>query len=112
MASLLHALQERKMKRLLLLTMVITRFLSADVVSTVYVPHLADGGGWKTVFTVVNLSGNPADGTLRFHSEDGSALSLPILGSTTGPSSSLSFSVSPNAMVVFETSGTASSTVV
>lgn len=100
------------MKHLPLLTLVITQFLSADVVSTVYVPHLADGGGWKTVFTIVNLSGNPAGGTLRFHAEDGSALSLPIVGSTTGPSSSLSVSVAPNAMVVVETSGTASSTVV
>jgi hypothetical protein len=112
MASLLQALQEGKMKRLLLLSVVITQFLSADVVSTAYVPHLADGGGWKTVFTIVNLSGNPADGTLRFHAEDGSALSLPIVGFTTGSTSTLSLSVPPNGMVVLETSGTASATVV
>jgi hypothetical protein len=100
------------MKRLLLLSVVITQFLSADVVSTVYVPHLADGAGWKTVFTIVNLSGNPADGTVRFHAEDGSPLLLPIIGSTTGPASSLSISVPPNATVVLETSGTSNATVV
>jgi hypothetical protein len=100
------------MKRLLLLSVVITHFLSADVVSTVYMPHVADGGGWKTVFTIVNLSGNPADGTLRFHAEDGSLLALPIPGSTTGPSSTVSVSVPPNGMVVLETSGTSTATVV
>src|SRR5690242_5805503 len=98
------------MKRLLLLSLVVTQFLSADVVSMIYVPHLADGGGWKTVFTIVNLSGNPADGTLRFHAEDGSPLALTVNGAA--PASSISISPPPNGMVVLETSGGSSSTVV
>jgi hypothetical protein len=110
MVSLLQALQERKMKRLSLLTLVITQFLSADVVSTVYVPHLADGGGWKTVFTIVNLSGIQADGTLRFHAEDGSPLPLLTVGSTIGPASSLLISVPANGIVVIETTGTTTAT--
>src|SRR5262245_37440544 len=112
MVSLLHGSQECNMKRLLLFSVVITQFLSADVVSTVYVPHLADGGGWKTVFTIVNLSGNPADGPLRFHAEDGSLLALPITGSATGAASSLSVSVPANGMVVLETTGTSGATAV
>ena len=100
------------MKRLLLLSVVITQSLSADVFSMVYVPHLADGGGWKTIFTIVNLSGNPANGTLQFHAEDGSSLSLPIIGSATGPDSSLSITVPANGTVFLETSGMANATVV
>src|SRR5215470_9255764 len=91
MASPLQALQERKMKRLSLLTLVITQFLSADVVSSVYVPHLADG-------------------TLRFHAEDGSPLPLLTVGSTTGPASSLLISVPANGIVVVETTGTSTAT--
>jgi len=104
--------RRKNMKQLLLLSIVITQFLAADVVSTVYVPHFADGGGWKTIFTIVNLSGIPADGTLRFHAEDGSLLSLPIIGSTAGPASSLSIAVPPNGILVFETSGMSSATAV
>lgn len=42
--------------------------------------QIADGAGWKTTMTLVNLDTTPASFTLTFYSSDGSLLRLPIEG--------------------------------
>lgn len=44
--------------------------------------QIADGQGWKTTITLVNLDSVPATFTLNFFSSDGSILRLPIEGET------------------------------
>lgn len=100
------------MKRLFLL-LVFATLLPADAVYTLYVPQIADGGGWKTIFTIVNLSNkNEGLGTLRFHAEDGSALSLPVSGIPGGAASQIPIDLPPNGALVLETSGTRAVTTV
>ncbi len=46
------------------------------------ITHVADGGGWKTVITVVNLSQDKAAAfTLNFYGDDGNPKSFSIAGS-------------------------------
>jgi len=40
--------------------------------------HVASGGGWQTLFTLVNTGATSANLTLSFFAEDGSPLSLPL----------------------------------
>jgi hypothetical protein len=42
--------------------------------------HIADGGQWTTTFTLVNLDTVPAPYTLDFYADDGSPLTLGIVG--------------------------------
>ncbi len=42
--------------------------------------HLADGGGWRTAITLVNLDSAPALFTLRFWGDNGTPLELPLAG--------------------------------
>src|SRR5579872_6089108 len=42
--------------------------------------HIADGDGWTTEFTLINLSGTAAPYTLRFFGDDGTPLTLDIAG--------------------------------
>ncbi|MBL8174499.1 MAG: hypothetical protein JNK48_07515 [Bryobacterales bacterium] len=44
--------------------------------------QIADGSGWKTTITLVNLDTAPATFTLSFYASDGSILRLPIEGET------------------------------
>jgi len=45
--------------------------------------HIADGGGWTTQYTFVNLDeANPAQISLNFLKQDGSPQALPIVGET------------------------------
>jgi hypothetical protein len=44
------------------------------------ISQVADGGGWKTVITLVNLDSQAASFTLRFWRADGSALVMPLQG--------------------------------
>ncbi len=43
-------------------------------------PHLADGGGWQTAITLVNVDTVPAPFSLRFWSDNGTPLELPLAG--------------------------------
>ena len=47
---------------------------------TAVMPHIADGGGWQTAFTLVNLDTVPAPFTLRFWGDDGASLPLSFTG--------------------------------
>jgi hypothetical protein len=93
--------------------MVITPLLPAvDATYTLYAPQVADGGTWKTIFTIVNLNDrNQGTGTLQFHTDDGNPLLLPIAGQP-GPVSQLTISLPPNGVQIIETLGTAGATTV
>ena len=98
------------MRVLSLLPMLLTGVLSAQTGFTTYVPHLADGGSWTTLFTIVNLSdNNPGTGTLKFHGEDGSPLTIPLTG-TSGTVSQVPINLPPNASMVVETAGSGAAT--
>ncbi len=43
------------------------------------IPHVVDGDGWKTIFTVVNLDSSAASFTLRFYADDGTPWRSPPL---------------------------------
>jgi len=78
--------------------------------------HIAAGGGWSTVITLVNASSTAMPITVAFHNDDGSALSLPVTTTnqgTTQPSTtaSVSATINPNATLLIST-GTLSLTVV
>ena len=46
------------------------------------IAQIADGAGWKTTITLVNLDTVPANYTLRFFASDGALLRLPFEGGT------------------------------
>ncbi|MBI4483929.1 MAG: VWA domain-containing protein [Acidobacteria bacterium] len=68
-----------------------------------YFPQVADGGGWKTRFLLLNNTQTPVQGTLSFSRDDGSPMTV-TLGATTG--SQFSISVEARATAVLETAGT------
>ena len=70
--------------------------------------HVACGGGWQTIFTLVNTGAAPANATLKFFADDGSALSLPLKfpqTGTTATESSVSEAVPAGATLVILTQG-------
>lgn len=68
------------------------------------VPHVVDGDGWKTIFTVVNLDSSPASFTLRFYADDGTPAAFPT---ASGTSSTITGTVAARGAITVETSGTA-----
>jgi len=72
---------------------------------TGYIAHIADGGGWKTAITVVNLLSVPQKVTLSFYGDSGQKWSLPVLGSSAAQQKS--FDLQPNASGFLETAGSA-----
>jgi hypothetical protein len=68
------------------------------------VPHVVDGDGWKTIFTVVNLDSSAASFTLRFYADDGTPAVFPT---TSGTSSTITGTVAARGVTTIETSGTA-----
>ena len=78
--------------------------------------HIAAGGGWTTVITLVNTSSTAVPVTVAFHNDDGSALSLPVTTTQQGASqtttaASVSATINPNATLLVST-GQLASTVV
>lgn len=78
--------------------------------------HVAAGGSWTTVFSLINNSAAAAPVTVAFHNDDGSALTLPVTFTQQGlpqstTASSVSTTISPNATIQIST-GSLSSTVV
>jgi hypothetical protein len=70
--------------------------------------HVASGGGWQTIFTLVNAGTTAANATLNYFADDGSALSLPLSFPQTGrvaTQSSVSQTILPGATLVFVTQG-------
>jgi hypothetical protein len=78
--------------------------------------HIAAGGGWTTVMTLVNPSSTAVPVTVALHSDDGSALTLPVTttqqgNSQTTATASVSATINPNATLLIST-GQLASTVV
>ena len=79
--------------------------------------HIAAGGGWNTVITLVNNSAAAVPVTLALHNDDGSALTLPVTTTQQGASqpttaSSVSATINPNATLLISTGDQVASTVV
>lgn len=69
------------------------------------ITHLADGGGWKTSITLINLSQDKsASFTLKFYADSGVAQSFSFEG--IGGVSTLTGTVSPGGSTVLKTTGT------
>src|SRR5262245_38829419 len=95
------------MRHLILLLSLSTSLVFAQGVTSL--PHIAIGGGWKTIFTVVNLSDLSGQGELRFHAEDGTPLN--VISSSSGQRvTSVTLAVPGHGVRVVETSGDAENT--
>jgi hypothetical protein len=75
--------------------------------SNAVIPHVVDGGFWKTSFKFVNLDVHTVTFYVYFMHDDGSAMTLPIVGNDS--LSSLTVALTPAESLTLETSGTASS---
>jgi hypothetical protein len=78
--------------------------------------HIAAGGAWTTVITLINASSAAVPVTVAFHNDDGSALSLPVTTTNQGATlttttSSVTATINPNATSLI-TTGQLASTVV
>lgn len=67
-----------------------------------YFPHVADGGGTYTVFSISNHSEATATGNLSLFDDSSIAMTLPFVA---GPASTLPLSLAPHSTQVFITSG-------
>ncbi len=68
------------------------------------IPHVVDGDGWKTIFTLVNLGNASASFTLQFYADDGTPAVFPT---TSGTSSTITGTLAAGGATTIETSGTA-----
>lgn len=70
------------------------------------ISHLADGGGWRTTIILVNLDTQPAQFSLAFHNDDGTAYAMPVSGQAAR--STLTDTIPVGGSRTIETAGTAS----
>src|SRR5215471_4280326 len=96
------------MQRLILLLSMSASLVFAQGVTSL--PHIAIGGGWKTIFTVVNLSDLAGQGELRFHAEDGTPLNMMLSSSSGQRVTSATIAVPGHGVRVVEASGDAETT--
>ncbi len=77
-------------------------------------PNFADGGGWKTLFVLVNPTEGTISGTMKFYSQGSSNTSgTPLTVTLNGqPGSTFPYSIPPRTARKFETSGTGKDTLV
>ena len=68
------------------------------------IPHVVDGDGWKTIFTLVNLDSSAVSFTLRFYADNGTPVAFPT---TSGTSSTITGTLAARGAMTIETSGTA-----
>ncbi len=71
--------------------------------------HIAAGGGWRSIFYVVNLSPQTSNVTLSFFDDSGNPLSLPLTFPQTGTtmtSAAVTQALGVGATLVIETQGT------
>lgn len=83
-------------------------FTSIDALSGVTsaaktIAHIADGGGWRMTFLLVNTGTTPANFTLKFWDDNGFALLMPL--GPDGGGSTVSGSIQPGALRVIQTTG-------
>ena len=67
------------------------------------IAHIADGGGWRMTFLLVNTGGQAANFTLKFTSDAGSPLALPL--GPDGTTSSLSGAIPAGSLRIVQTAG-------
>lgn len=73
--------------------------------------HIASGGGWQTLITLVNTGASPAQVQLDFFDDPGNAMTLPLLFPQTGVTSnqaSVSQTLAAGASLLIQTQGSAS----
>jgi hypothetical protein len=78
-------------------------------------PHVASGGGWQTLFTLVNTGATLANVTLSFSADDGTTLSLPLMfpqAATKTTESSVTQAIPAGASLLIVTQGLISASVV
>lgn len=63
-------------------------------------PQLASGGGWKTMFTTVNLGAAQAQTRVSFFNDAGAALTLPLSPSPDGPGAEVWASSTDNTLPI------------
>lgn len=102
--------------RYALLTLFCAPFFSATAQSVdpvIVIPHIADGGFWKTTFKFVNLGTQKAHMQMQFLGNSGETWSVPIAASAdfaAGNYAFLAFDIGPGQTVTMVTAGTASDT--
>jgi hypothetical protein len=72
--------------------------------------HIASGGGWQTLITLVNTGSSPAQAQLNFVDEHGNPMTLPLLFPQTGvvnTTSSVSQALAAGASLLIQTQGLA-----
>jgi hypothetical protein len=87
--------------------------LATGAASNGSMAQIASGGTWNTTFTLMNMGATPAQVTLNFTGDNGTAVQMPLvfpLTSSTTPQSmtTLTQTIAPAAQLVIQTAGTAS----
>jgi hypothetical protein len=85
---------------------------AGETTSYSMVPHVVDGGFWKTTFKFVNLETHAVDFSIVFLEDDGSSMILPLLANAdepAGDSPGFHLTLNPAESITVETAGTASS---
>lgn len=72
------------------------------------IPHLAVGGPWQTIITVVNTASSPATVYVYFWGDDGSPLNLPIAG--LGVTPGVQFNLDANGSGIIQTNASGGAT--
>ena len=83
-------------------------FTSIDALANVTsatktIAHIANGGGWKTTFLLVNTDSHAANFTLNFWDDNGQAFTLPL--NAEGSVSSVTGAIQPGELRVVQTTG-------
>lgn len=65
--------------------------------------QVVDGGGWKTTIVLLNTTGTPEGGTMRFFDDNGALMNVRQING--GLSSTSTYSIPANGVFVFQTDG-------
>jgi hypothetical protein len=89
-------------------TYTLTVIAAGTVARSGVLAHIAAGGGWTTVISLINTSASPIAVTVVFHADDGSALSLPLTTTQQGvtqtaTAASLNGVINPNTTLTIST---------
>jgi hypothetical protein len=72
--------------------------------SSLFMPRLVDGGGWKTAFYLMNTSSSGIEtGAIQLLDQNGVPLNVGLSSGSTG--TSFRYSIQPNGVAVFQTDG-------
>jgi hypothetical protein len=99
------------------LSVPVTLNVGATSVRAGVLSHIAAGGDWTTVISLINTSASAVSLTVNLHADDGSALTLPLTSTLQGvtqtpTASSVSATLNPNATLVISMGRQIATTVV